>query len=98
MSNDLFFKLIQVAIGVSKQFSYVPTTRKWEKLYLMAERQSVLGVCFKTVKDMANSVPQSLYMNWLAAAAMIQQWNEEMNGKCAKVYEAICRERFRCAL
>lgn len=98
MKNKLFFDLIRISIGKQKAFSHTSFIKKWEKLYLMAERQSVLGVCFKAVKDMANSVPQSLYMNWLAAAAMIQQRNEEMNGKCAKVYEAIRREGFRCAV
>lgn len=98
MKNKLFFDLIRISIGKQKAFSHTSFIKKWEQLYLMAERQSVLGVCFKTVKDMADSVPQSLYLNWLAAAAMIQQRNEEMNGKCADVYEAIRREGFRCAV
>lgn len=64
----------------------------------MAERQTVLGVCFKAVKEMADSVPQPVYMRWLAMAAKIQQRNEEMNRKCAEVYEAIRKEGFECAV
>lgn len=64
----------------------------------MAERQTVLGVCFKAVKEMADSVPLPVYMRWLAMAAKIQQRNEVMNRKCAEVYEAICREGFGCVI
>ena len=47
---------------------------------------------------MADSVPQPVYMRWLAMAAKIQQRNEEMNKKCSEVYEAIRREGFECAV
>ncbi|MGN1255797.1 MAG: hypothetical protein ACI4UA_01380, partial [Bacteroidaceae bacterium] len=75
MSNDLFFELIQVAIEKRKPLSNVPSEKEWEQLYRMAEKQSVLGVCFKAVKEMADSVPQPLYLQWLAMAAKIQQRN-----------------------
>lgn len=98
MSNDLSFELIQVAIRKRKHFSNVPSEQEWEQLYRMAEKQSVLGVCFRAVKEMADSVPQPLYLQWLATAAKIQQLNEEMNRKCAEVYAAICKEGFECAV
>ena len=98
MSIDLFFELIQVAIRKRKHLSYVPSEKEWEQLYLMAERQTVLGVCFKAVKEMADSVPRPVYMRWLAMAAKIQQRNEEMNRKCAEVYEAIRKKGFECAV
>ena len=96
--KDLFFELLQVAIGRRTHLSRPPSSEEWGFLYLMAERQSVLGICFKVVKEMADSVPQPLYMKWLAMAAKIQQRNEEMNRKCAELYEAIRREGFGCAV
>ena len=96
--KDLFFELLQVAIGRRTHLSRTPSSEEWEQLFLMAERQTVLGVCFKTVKEMADSVPQPVYMKWLAMAAKIQQRNEEMNRKCAEVYEAIRREGFECVV
>lgn len=47
---------------------------------------------------MADSVPQPLYMKWVAMATKILQRNEVMNRKCAEVYEAIRREGFGCAV
>ena len=98
MSIDLFFELIQVALGRCESISCSPSPKQWTMLYNLAEKQAVLGVCFKAVKEMAGSVPQSLYIKWLAMAAKIQQRNEEMNRKCAEVYEAICREGFGCVV
>ena len=96
--QSLFFELIRISVGVQKAFSRTPSGKEWEQLYLMAERQTVLGICFKAVKAMEVSVPQPVYMRWLAMAAKIQQRNEEMNRKCTEVYEAICREGFECAV
>ena len=98
MKNKLFFDLIRISIGKQKVFSRTPSGKEWEQLYLMAERQTVLGICFKAVKAMEVSVPQPVYMRWLAMAAKIQQRNEVMNRKCAEVYEAICREGFGCVV
>ncbi|MGN0066820.1 MAG: nucleotidyltransferase family protein [Bacteroides sp.] len=96
--QSLFFELIRISVSVQKELSHRPSTKEWELLYRMAERQTVLGVCFKAVKEMADSVPQSLYLKWLAMAAKIQQRNEEMNRKCAEVYEAIRKGGFGCAV
>lgn len=96
--QSLFFELIRISVGKQKEFSRTPSGKEWEQLYLMAERQTVLGVCFKPVKEMADSVPQPLYMKWLAMATKILQRNEVMNRKCAEVYEAIRKEGFECAV
>ena len=98
MTNKLFFELIQVAVGSRQRLSHAPSAEEWGRLYRMAEKQSLVGICFKAVKEMADSVPRPLYMQWLAMAAQIQQRNEEMNRKCAEVYAAICKEGFECAI
>ena len=68
----------------------------------MAEKQTVLGVCFAGVKSLpkeqVDTMPLPVKLQWLAMAAQIQQRNEEMNRKCAEVYEAIRKEGFECAI
>lgn len=44
--NELFFVLIRVAIGTQKSLSQLPTAIEWGKLYKMAEKLSLVGVCF----------------------------------------------------
>lgn len=101
MSIDLFFELIQVAIRKRKHLSNVPSGKEWEQLYRMAEIQALTGICFMGVqrlKKLGHDIPVEVYMTWLAMAAKIQQRNEEMNRKCAEVYEAIRKEGFECAV
>lgn len=39
---NLFFELLQVAVGVRKCMSHTPSAVGWQKLYYMAEKQAVL--------------------------------------------------------
>ena len=96
--QSLFFELIRIAVGVQQEFSRNPSEKEWAVLYQLAEKQAVLGICFTAVKKMAYSVPLPLYITWLAMAAKIQQKNEEMNEKCAKIYNAIAEKGFMCVI
>ena len=98
MQNNLFFELIQVALGRRERLSRNPSPKQWAMLYQWAEKQTILGVCFRAVKEMAGEVPQAVYMKWLAVAASMQQQNEVMNQRCAAVYEAITERGFHCAV
>ena len=99
--QELFFELIQVAIGRRAYLSHTPEAKEWEMLYHMAENQAVLGVCFAGVKrlqEFDNSVPVSLYMQWLAMAAQIQQRNEDMDKKTAEVWALLNNVGLECAV
>ena len=99
--QELFFELIQVAIGRRAYLSHTPEVKEWEMLYHMAENQAVLGVCFAGVKrlqEFDNSVPMSLYMQWLAMAAKIQQRNGDMDQKTAEVWALLNKAGLDCAV
>lgn len=102
MTINLFFELIQVAIGHRDSLSRVLSANDWRVLYDFSEKQAVAGVCFYGVqqlpKEQKAGLPESLKMQWLSLAARIQQRNGVMNRKCAEVYEAIRREGFGCAV
>lgn len=48
--NNLFFELIQFAIGTRICLSHTPNADEWGKLYAMAMKQSLVGVCFAGVQ------------------------------------------------
>ena len=102
MTINLFFELIQVAIGRQESLSHVPSVNDWRELYDFSVKQAVDGVCFYGVqqlpKEQKAGLPESLKMQWLSLAARIQQQNEMINRKCAEVYEAICKEEFGCVV
>jgi len=55
--NELFFELIRVAIGTQERLSRVPSKKEWGRLFKMAERQRLLGICFYGVKKIASPLP-----------------------------------------
>ena len=97
----LFFELIQVAIGRKNSLSYTPTAKEWEKLYRVAESQAILGICFAGVKRLQKTeycMPVSLFMQWLAMAAKIQQRNGDMDQKTAEVWGLLNKAGLKCAV
>ena len=85
--NSLFYQLIRVSIGTQKSFPRFPTEREWVILYKMAEKQSLLGVCFAGLKNLGADADDGFtrigmskmqYLNWMGMAFQIQQRNEEV--------------------
>lgn len=90
----LFFSLIRLSIGTSNTLSSQPFSDDWEKLYRMAVKQSLVGVCFAGVRRYIEdaqergevaSIPKKLYYQWLGAAVQIQQRNELINRRCVEL-------------
>lgn len=80
--NTLFFELIQVAIGTRICLSHTPSADEWGELYMMAKKQSLVGVCFAGVQRLQQQrqeAPEMTYLTWMGMAAKIQQRNEVMN-------------------
>ena len=58
--TELFFELIRIAIGTQERLSRVPSKKEWGRLFKMAERQRLLGICFYGVKKVASPVTAAL--------------------------------------
>ncbi len=96
--EDLFFELIQVAIGTRICLSHTPTADEWGELYAMAKKQSLVGVCFAGVQNLgANAddgysvigIPKMLYLTWMGMGAKIQQRNEVINIQCRELSDKL---------
>lgn len=96
--NLLFFELIRVSLGNQERLSRVPTAKEWERIYRMAVKQSLLGICFAGVQRLganaddgfsAIGMPEMLYLTWMGMAAKIQQRNEVVNRQCVELQERL---------
>lgn len=90
--NELFFELIQVALGTRRCLSHTPSVDEWSELYAMAKKQSLVGICFVGVQKLVDSekedycgMPEMLYLTWMGMAAKIQQRNEVVNRQCVEL-------------
>lgn len=104
----LFFSLIRVAIGSQEQLPCMPTAREWEELYHMAQKQALLGICFAGVQKIINrppmqgdergTLPEVLYLRWMAMAAKIQHRNEVVNRQCVELQERFSADGIRSSI
>ena len=99
--NNLFFELIQVAIGTRICLSHTPSADEWGELYAMAKKQSLVGVCFVGVQKLVDSekedycgMPEMLYFTWMGMAAKIQQRNEVVTKQCAELQAKLVADGF----
>lgn len=100
-ADQLFFELIQVAIGTRTCLSHTPRADEWGELYAMAKKQSLVGVCFAAVQQLSiNLKPytinldEMLYLTWMGMAAKIQQKNEVVNRQCVELQRMLYKEGF----
>lgn len=100
-NNSLFYALIRLSLGVSKEEIHIEE-KDWACLYKNAERQALLGICFKGVsllnRRSTEGCPKGLYMKWMAVAAQIQHRYSFTNEKCVEVCRELNREGFGCCI
>ena len=103
--NQLFFELIRVAIGTQDSLSRLPSEKEWKKLYAMAHKQSLVGVCFAGLKRLGADADEGfarvgmskeLYFDWMGNAFMIQQKNHMMDGNTKEVLAHFRKKGFAC--
>ena len=108
--NELFFESIRIAIGSQERLSRNPSVKEWKRLFKIAERQRLLGICFYGVKKVASpkydndydpsatTIPGELYDYWLGTAALIQQQNQKVNRQCVEVSARLQEVGFKCSI
>lgn len=99
--NQLFYELIQVALGTRLCLSRTPNETEWGELYSMAKKQSLVGVCFAGVHKLQTQrkeLPEMLYLTWLGMAAKIQQRNEILNLQCIDLQKSLFASGFRSCI
>ena len=98
MKAMLFVEFLQVALGNLKTLSCVPSKQDWHHLFAMAQKQTLIGVCFKGIQrlplEQTVNLPLSLKMKWLGITANIQRRNEVLNERCVKICRLLLSEGY----
>lgn len=78
---DLFFELLQVALGTRTSLSIVPTQEQWEAMYAHAEEQTLVGVCFSGIERLPREQQPGyeLKLQWWGIVRQIEERNKELN-------------------
>lgn len=97
---QMFFELLQVAIGTRSELYDVPSEKEWSALFLLSEKHAVTGIAFVGLRKLPDvqKPPHTLKKQWLAKVVHIQFANQEMNVKCREVCDTFEREGFGCCV
>lgn len=105
--NRLFFELISISIDPSNRFSCQPTAEEWKRLYDVARKHSLLGICFAGVRRNIEYVkqnkcnvyiPTNVYNQWLGVACTIQQYNEKLNLYCIDLEQKLLKDGLKSCI
>lgn len=92
----LFFELLQIAIGNRKELSRTPTAEEWRELFVLAQRQTLVGIAFRGVELLpeAQRPPKLLLMQWYMATERIKAMNTDLDRKALAVANKFLSEGF----
>lgn len=107
MIENLFFELIRVAISTQNALSRLPSSGDWVQLYNMAQKQSLIGVCFAGIQRLGADADEGftrigmgemLYLTWMGMAAKIQQRNQIVDEQCVALQKRLSADGFRSCI
>lgn len=86
--SALFLELIQVALGNRRELSKLPSEKEWKEVFLIAQKQSVVGVAFdalETLSSREQQIPKGVLFEWIALAEQIKRQNLVVNKRCIEI-------------
>ena len=100
MVNDLFFRLLRITSGLSESVPDGVSEQEWQRLYEMAEEQSLLGVLFRGVEKLPEEKRPdiNLLLSWAGDAMQLEEENRLMNRECARLTQLFAKEQRRSAI
>lgn len=98
--QDLFFELIQVALGNRDWLSRVPNAKEWIALYEESEKQSIVGVMLDGLERLLNEQmpPKALLLQWIGVGQLIEKQNILVNKRCSELVRKIADDGYRSCL
>lgn len=93
-NQELFYKLVRAglwadAVSTDLGFQEFTDSVDWEKVYQLAEEQSVIGVVLAGIERSNVKPPQALLLQWIGEVQILEQQNKAMNEFIAELIEKL---------
>jgi hypothetical protein len=98
--QDLFFELIQVAVGTRDELSRVPTAKEWIAMYEESEKQSIVGVMLDGLERLSDTErpPQEILLQWIGMSQMTEQDTKRIKEASEESIKFFHENGFACSL
>lgn len=110
MIEQLFFELLQVAIGTRQSLSKTPSTSEWMELFDMAKKQALTAIVFAGMNRLKDTnveqdvvgaslgIDEISYLKWLGLTVKIAQRNKAVGMACEKLCKEYIHDGMRCCV
>lgn len=85
--DELFYMLLRLSLGLAREFPDGVSADDWRRLYQMAVRQSLVGVCYQGVCQLKDNhqLPMEITMQWTCEAEMVKGLNQLLYQEAARL-------------
>lgn len=100
MKINIFFEIIQVAIGGRTTLSVIPDKETWNTLMLMAAKQSLTGILFSGIERLPKDQwpPQNVIFQWMGDVTLIENRNRLTSKACQDLCRQLEKDGFQCCV
>ncbi|MBR1547662.1 MAG: nucleotidyltransferase family protein [Prevotella sp.] len=99
--QQLFYELLQVAVGQADCLGRGPSEEEWHQLYDMARRHQLTGICYRGVErlfDYGLRAPQDLSIDWMADVEQLKEDNEKVLKRLQLVQKRLAEKDIRSSV
>jgi len=92
---ELFFELIQVALGHREILSRDPSDAEWNKLFLLCQIQAIVGVAFEALDGLSKhgqKPPIQIIYKWIALSEQLKQQNMLVNKNVVELFQMLKKD------
>ena len=97
---DIFFELLQIAIGNRKEFTHRLSKAEWDALYSECEKHALLGIAFCGVERLPKEQFSSLFVaaQWEHDAQVTKERNALVNAQCQSFAKQLEHDGLWCCI
>lgn len=93
-NKELFYKLVRAGLWAKAEYTHLQNQGltelvDWEKIYQLAEEQSVGGLILAGLETSEVKPPQDLLLQWIGEVQILEQQNKAMNQFIAELIEKL---------
>lgn len=99
--TDLFFELLQVALGYKEELSKTPNEDEWGELYYLSQKQSIAPFVFTALENLdqrGQTLPKQLLFEWLGVSERVKAQNAAMNKEAARLTNLFAQTGHKTAI
>ena len=98
---ELFYELVQIALGQREKLSRKPSDTEWDELFTLSQKQAVTGVtliALDKLSQQGQKPPVNMLLEWIGQSEQIKSQNLLLNKRCGEITKLFSDAGFRTCI